>query len=180
LYTDSGCLARVNLDKFLADAPFVLDKFNIPTQIFPNAIAISSDRATGYVLNSGVNTLMSIDFKKAYNTANPPDYTHYAPTDIGNYRLAVEDAYSALFKHLLEFIKESFCDKFLVDCPVCTTDDKVYLGVVHIEAGQAFKICNLRKRKYVKTFRTVGYWLSTVPISPILKEALTQFCCKII
>jgi len=52
--------------------------------------------------------------------------------------------------------------------------------VVHIDTNKVFKICNFRKRKYVKTFRTVGHWLSTVPILPAMKEALTQFCCMTI
>jgi hypothetical protein len=43
--------------------------------------------------------------------------------------------------------------------------------------GQVFKVCNFSKRKYVKSFPTIGYWLSLIPIVPLLHMAVEKFCC---
>src|SRR5690606_6304086 len=40
--------------------------------------------------------------------------------------------------------------------------------------------CNFSKRKYVKTFPTVEYWLSMVPIIPLVREAVRSFCCSVL
>src|SRR5690606_5955728 len=39
--------------------------------------------------------------------------------------------------------------------------------------------CNFSRRKYVKSFPTVGYWLSVVPIWPLLRQAVKWFCCSV-
>lgn len=180
LYCDNSWMPRVPLDNLNKGGGINFDKASIPVQIFPSVVAVTADNKRGYVLNSIGNTITSIDFEKVYNLANPPDFTQYPPADIANYKKGMDEAYKEIFTHVLEFLKDSFCDQFLIDCPTCGPDDKIYLGVVHIDNSKVFKICNFRKRKYVKTFRTVGHWLSTVPILPAMKEALTQFCCMTI
>lgn len=180
LYSDNSWMPRVSLDNLNKGGNINFDKASIPVQIFPSVVAVSADNSRGYVLNSIGNTITLIDFEKVYSLSNPPDFTNYPPADIANYKKGMDEAYKQIFTHLLEFLKDAFCDQFLIDCPTCGPDDKVYLGVVHIDSNKVFKICNFRKRKYVKTFRTVGHWLSTVPILPAMKEALTQFCCMTI
>ncbi len=180
LYSDNSWMPRVSLDNLNKGGNINFDKASIPVQIFPSVVAVSADNSRGYVLNSVGNTITLIDFEKVYSLSNPPDFTNYPPADIANYKKGMDEAYKQIFTHLLEFLKDAFCDQFLIDCPTCGPDDKVYLGVVHIDSNKVFKICNFRKRKYVKTFRTVGHWLSTVPILPAMKEALTQFCCMTI
>jgi hypothetical protein len=180
LYSDNSWMPRVSLDNLNKGGNINFDKASIPVQIFPSVVAVSADNSRGYVLNSVGNTITLIDFEKVYSLANPPDFTNYPPADIANYKKGMDEAYKQIFTHLLEFLKDAFCDQFLIDCPTCGPDDKVYLGVAHIDNSKVFKICNFRKRKYVKTFRTVGHWLSTVPILPAMKEALTQFCCMTI
>ncbi|MEP6666071.1 MAG: hypothetical protein ABJA81_06455, partial [Nocardioidaceae bacterium] len=39
------------------------------------------------------------------------------------------------------------------------------------------KVCNFSRRRYVKSFPTVGYWLSLVPVIPALREVVTKVCC---
>ncbi|MCP4256658.1 MAG: hypothetical protein GY774_03915 [Planctomycetes bacterium] len=150
--------------------------FRIPTQFYPFDIKVASD-GKAYVLNTISNTLTVIDIETVFDPAAPPNYTLEPPTVIGTYRQGVMDAFSDLLSHLLQYLKDCFCDKFLIDCPDCTGDEKIYLGSVEIRGGEVYNICNFTKRHYAKTFPTWSYWLSTVPILPLLKRGFGLFCC---
>ena len=67
---------------------------------------------------------------------------------------------------------------FLIDCPECTGEEKIYLGAVEIRNEKVYNICNFTKRHYVKSFPTWSYWLSTVPILPLIKRGFAEFCCS--
>lgn len=155
--------------------------FRIPVQLFPMDIAINQPTGnTVYVLNIFVNTLTAIDVDKVLRASNQPDFTLNPPEIIANYRKEAIAAYRGLFKQLLQYLKDCFCDKFLIDCPQCGENDKVYLGTLKISKAGVHHICNFSKRKYVKTFRTVEYWLSTIPVLPVFKKAFTVFCCSVL
>jgi hypothetical protein len=82
---------------------------------------------------------------------------------------------------VLQYLKDCFCHKLLVDCPEkCEEDDKVYLGCISIKDEQVHNICNFTKRKYVKTLPTLSYWLSVVPLGPVVNWVIEQLCCQII
>jgi len=154
--------------------------FRIPAQLFPIDIEVGSD-GQAYVLNMFSNTLTAMDIASVFDPAAPPNCTEEPPTAsnvISIYRQGVINAFSDLLSHLLEYLKDRFCDKFLIDCPDCNGDEKIYLGSVEIRGGKVYKICNFTKRHYVKTFPTWSYWLSTVPILPLLKRGFGLFCCS--
>ena len=154
--------------------------FRIPVQLFPMDMAVGNKEQSVYVLNMGVNTITAIAVDKVLFAALPPNFTQEPPEVIADYRDDVLAAYKGLFKNLLQYLKDCFCDKFLIDCPDCSEKDKVYLGIIEIRASKIYHICNFTKRKYVKTSRTVEYWLSTIPVLPLLKKAFTTFCCSVI
>ncbi len=156
------------------------EKFRIPTQLFPMDIVVDKKRNSAYVLNMLVNTLSTINLSQVFHTQPQPRYTFEPPDDLAEYRVGVYNAYFDLLSHLVQSLKDCFCDKFLVDCPDCDEDDKIYLGCVDIQDFKVHHICNFTKRKYVKSFRTVEYWLSTVPVLPIVNEAFSKFCCMVI
>ncbi len=161
--------------------PHILDtKFRIPTQFIPIGIAVNTKGDKAYVLNTLANTLTEINIPLTFHNAPAPDYTMEPPFNLSDYRENVIQAYSDLLSHLLDYLKECFCDQYLIDCPECGPDDKIYLGVVEVRNGQVYHICNFTKRKYVKSFSTYGHWLSTVPILPIVKKAFAEFCCQVI
>jgi hypothetical protein len=56
----------------------------------------------------------------------------------------------------------------------------LYLACISIKKEQVFKVCNFSLRKYVKSFPTVGYWLSLFPIMPFVSRAVEMFCCSIL
>jgi len=173
---DKFKVVRINLD---GDGP-VLDKdFRIPVQVFPMDIVTAPDGTSVYVLNSIVNTLTAIDIRQAFDLPLP-NYTDEAPVELEGYREDVMDAFKDLLSHFGQYLKDCFCDKFLVECPECDDDDKVYLGCVEIRNNEVYNICNFKKRRYAKSFRTWEYWLSTVPIGPLAKKAFTSFCCKVL
>src|SRR5208337_2146494 len=67
------------------------------------------------------------------------------------------------------------------DCPSCdprAVEGKgVALACITMRSGSVYKICNLEKRKYVKSFLNVGYWLSLLPVVPLIKAVVERFCC---
>src|SRR6185437_1249353 len=48
---------------------------------------------------------------------------------------------------------------------------------ITIKNGKVFKVYNFSMRKYVHSFPTVEYWLSVIPIIPLIKTAVEKFCC---
>jgi DNA-binding beta-propeller fold protein YncE len=172
--SDKYKVARVNLKKLNVDA-----KFRIPVQLFPMGIVVTEKRDAIYVLNSLVNTLTAIQVEQTFRSPQP-NFTEEPPFDIAKYHDGVILAYKDLTHHFLQHLKDAFCGKFIIDCPDCSEKDKVYLGTVMIKGRKVYRICNFTKRRYVKTFRTWGYWLSTVPILPALKTSFAKFCCSVI
>ena len=43
--------------------------------------------------------------------------------------------------------------------------------------SRVYKVCNLSRRRYVKSFPAIGHWLSLVPILPFLDLMVELFCC---
>ncbi|NIS29869.1 MAG: hypothetical protein GWO04_07850 [Actinobacteria bacterium] len=174
-------VVRVALSTHLLDAEFA-----IPVQIVPTGIGLAGGGQTIVVWNAFSNTLSVIDAATVLDAAAPPAYTTIdttpeAPVDeLLDYRQDADAAYFALLKQAGQYLKDCFCEKFLVDCPECGPDDKVYLGCVEVREGRVYHVCNFTKRHYVKSFRTYGYWLSTVPILPLLKRAFAEFCCLVL
>ena len=171
-------LHKVERVDISGNAP-VLDKaFRIPVQIFPVAMAQSGQQL--YVWNFFSFTLSLIDLPSVLAVLPPNYYTLEPPASLSAYRTQMLNAFSDLFKTFGIYLKDCFCERFLIDCPDCQGDDKVYLGEVEIQDNKVFKICNFTKRRYVKSVQLMEYWLSTVPILPIIKTALADFCCKVI
>lgn len=165
-----------NPDQLVVD-----ESFRIPVQLFPIDIAINNQNTNGYVLNMLANTLTAMDMRQVFSMVSPPDYTFEPPiSDLDTYRDQAIEAYQDVLSHLIQYMKDCFCDQFLVDCPDCDDDDKVYLGCVDIKNGRVHHICNFSKRKYVKSFKMVEYWMSVIPVMPLVREAFAQFCCMVI
>ncbi len=172
--TDQHKVERVDIS---GNAPVLDTTFRIPVQILPAAMAQSGDQL--YVWNFLSFTLSLIDLPTVL-AAPPNSYTAEPPATLSAYRTQMLQAFTDLFKTFGIYLKDCFCERFLIDCPDCKGDDKVYLGEVEIQNNKVFKICNFTKRRYVKSVQLMEYWLSTVPILPIIKTALADFCCKVI
>ena len=146
----------------------------IPLQIMPLAVAVQRDDSEMFALNFG-STLNSINVGELISAT--PSFTNEPPVTLANYRQQMLEAFTDLASVLIQYLKDGWCDKFLVECPTCDKDDKVYLGTIDIQGGKVHHICNFSKRHYSKSFRTWGYWLSAVPLLPVVKTLFKKFCC---
>ena len=145
-----------------------------PVQIAPGAMAVSPTRERLYVLNFMSNTLTRVGF------------SHLRPEGqldldaLVAYRQGVIEAFLDLAGGFLQYLKDCFCDHFLVDCPEFDEEDRIYLACASVRGGQVYQVCNFSRRKYVKSFPTVDYWLSLVPVLPLLRETVAKACCAIL
>jgi hypothetical protein len=147
----------------------------IPLQVMPVSMAVGAGDKEAYALNFLSNTVNAIDV--AALMAGTPSFTSEPPVTLAAYRQQMLEAYTDLAGVFIQYLKDSWCDQFLIECHECTPGDKVYLGTIEIKQKKVFHICNFSKRHYAKSFRTWGYWLSAVPLLPLVKKAFAKFCC---
>jgi hypothetical protein len=177
---DSFRLRRVTIA-----AQSTLDEdYRFPLQISPLSLAAAPEQEHVYALNILSMTITSIP--AAYlvaaerNGAEPPPGGQDFLDSLESYRNDIFAAFIDLLGGLLQYLKDCLCDHFLVNCPDCEEVEPIYLACVSIRNNQVHHVCNFSRRKYVKSFPTVGYWLSIVPLAPFIKQAITRFCCAIL
>jgi len=164
-FEDSYRIGLINANNTLVSS------FRHPVQISPISIQVSPDRKKVYVLNFASNTINSIPAERL----DPKNQLPLQP--LVDYRADVLNAFADLLGGLIQYLKDCFCDHFLVNCPTCDEDDKLFLACITIKNGQVFKVCNFSLRKYVHSFPTIEYWLSVIPVIPLIKKAVETFCC---
>ncbi|CAN5630250.1 hypothetical protein BH23GEM10_BH23GEM10_00070 [soil metagenome] len=179
--TAQDALLVTSADRYLARR-FRMDgspvtNFRVPLQIIPRDIVTARDQRTICAVNMFSSTISIIDTAVVLGATPLPSYTNEPPATLRIYRDGIIAAFSDLLKHLLFYLKDRFCDQFLIRCPTCGPDERVVLGAVEVRGRQVYKVCNFTKRRYVKSFNTYGYWLSTVPVLPLMKRLLARFCC---
>jgi hypothetical protein len=168
-----------------ANPPALDPNFRVPVQIMPFDLVASAARNELYVLNILSCTVSTIDVAAVFAGPQPP-YTIEPPITLSQYRTQMIHAFADLIKVFGQYLKDCFCEHFLVDCPDCHGDEKIYLGSIEIKVNpqtgkpEVYKICNLTKRRYVKSEQLMEYWLSAIPIIPILKELVAEMCCKVL
>jgi len=150
-------------------------KLRIPLQIMPISIAVRPDDKEVYALNLLSNTVNAINVAELI--AGVPAFMNEPPVTLAAYRNEMIKAFTDLAGVFVQYLKDCWCDKFLVECRTCSKDDKVYLGTIEIKDRKVFHICNFNKRHYAKSFQTWSYWLSAVPLLPMLKKAFANICC---
>ncbi|HJU52951.1 MAG TPA: DUF6519 domain-containing protein, partial [Pyrinomonadaceae bacterium] len=173
-YADRYCVRLFGANGLVAES-----QFRHPVQVAPISIAMerdpfSVDRERVYVLNNVSRTITSIPATQ-FTPSKQIDLNALA-----NYRAAILEAFVNLFGGLLQYLKDCLCEHLLVKCPVCTPEDKLYLACITIKGGEVYKICNFSLRKYVHSFPTVEYWLSLVPVIPLIAKAVEKFCCAVL
>ena len=166
---DGYCVRMLDMTTHRLIAGYLL-----PMQVGPIAIASDAPSRRVYVLNYASNTITT-----AAGALFSPEF-RFRVDQLAAYRKAVLEAFADLLGGFLQYLKDCLCDHFLVNCPECTEDDKLYLACISIRHGQIYKVCNFSKRRYVKSFPTVDYWLSVIPIMPLLDRLIEQFCCSVL
>ncbi len=182
VYPPAGALLVTSEDGFcvrIVDMTSNAKSVNfVPMQLGP--IAITSDPRADrvYVLNYLSSSLTVADGSLFRPSARFP------VAQLAAYRQAAVNAYNDLLARFLEYLKDCLCEHLLVAEPDTDAETKLYLGAVSIrrprdERGlpRVYKVCNLSRRRYVKSFPAVGHWLSLVPILPFLDLLVELFCC---
>ena len=147
----------------------------LPLQVGP--IAIASDVASDQVL---VLNYVSNTVTVAAGELFQPTSNKQVITQLGVYRADALGAFADLTAGFLQYLKDCLCDHLARDCPSCTGNEKLYLAAVSVRANQVYKICNFSKRHYVKSFPTMGYWLSLFPIQALVGRMVQLFCCAVL
>ena len=122
----------------------------------------------------------------AYNAASPSvttlsvDYVSgkraFNMKALADYRAEWMGVLNEILRRLLQRVKDCICEHLLVDCPTCDENDRLILACVEIRAKQVYNICNFHRREVV-TFPKLFYWVSAVPLIPLITAAIERFCC---
>jgi DNA-binding beta-propeller fold protein YncE len=150
------------------------DEATVPVQAGPAAVASDAPRGFAYVLNHWSDTITVIPAGMLATTSRFPWGA------LAAYRRGILLAFRDLTAGFLQYLKDCFCDRLLIDCPECDGDERIYLASISIRKGGVYKVCNFSRRKYVKSFPTVGYWASVVPVLPFAKKLVEAFCCTVL
>jgi uncharacterized protein DUF6519 len=151
----------------------LIDEF-VPAQVGPASIAVDERTKAAYVLNAVSSTITVAGF----DLLTPKLVFPYEA--LAAYRCGILDAFVDLTGGFLQYLKDCLCDHFLVRCPEPTGDEKIYLAAISLRNDEVYKVCNFSKRRYVKSFPAIGYWLSAVPLAPMIDRLVEAFCCWII
>lgn len=166
---DGYALSMVDMAAFS-----VVEGYLLPLQVGPISIGSDPPGKMAYALNYVSNTITVIPGALLQPTFAFP----FAA--LAAYRKAALEAFVDLMAGFLQYLKDCLCDHFLVQCPECSDEEKIYLGCVSIRAGNVYQVCNFSRRRYVKSFPTVGYWMSIIPIMPLLDRLIERFCCLVL
>jgi len=154
--------------------------YRLPVQLSPLSLAAAEKTKRFLVLNGVSNTITAFPLEyldPKLGEPIPPAGSQDFLNALEAYRTAMYEAFVDLVGGLLQYLKDCFCDHLLIKCPECTAADKIYLACVSLRNHQVHQVCNFSRRKYVKSFPTVEYWLSLVPIIPWIGQMVTQWCC---
>ncbi|MFY0991997.1 DUF6519 domain-containing protein [Halomonas sp. C05BenzN] len=144
----------------------------IPVQLMPCDFCIDG-RGDLQVLNFASNTITWIPRDEL-----APEPGAFAP--LRAYRREVLQAFIGLFGNLVQNLKDCFCHLLLTRCPECEGDERIWLAKVEIRDHEVYHICNFSRRRHVKTFPKLEYWLSLVPVLPGIRQAVQRLCCAIL
>ncbi len=145
---------------------------SIPVQAGPVDITVNDELQQLHVLNHLGQSITVLNYEL-------PVYQEQRAV-LQQYRADVIAAFYQLLSGLLQYLKDCFCNHLLIQCPECDEDDKVYLGCLSMRNGAVYNICNFTKRKHVKTFMSFSYWLSLIPIGPLVSWAIERLCCLVL
>src|SRR6202165_2240137 len=159
--------------------------WQLPTQVGPVDIALSplsgqfgQSEGPLAVLNRPADSILLVPHNLLY--AQAADTSKILVRSVAYHKAAVE-AYVDLLAGFVQYLKDCFCDHLLVKCAECNSrNEKLYLGVVSIRNNKVHNVCNFSGRHYLKTFPTIGYWMSLFPIVPIIGELIELICCYVI
>lgn len=95
---------------------------------------------------------------------------------IAKYRDELLAAFERLTLLIAQGLKDCLCEHLLIDCPECEPNEVLQLAKVEVRGGRVLRVCST-DRQEVLTFPKVKYWLSAVPVIPLVGYLVDKFCC---
>lgn len=78
----------------------------------------------------------------------------------------------------IQMVLDCICRAFLPQCEEDPCDERVELACITVKAGKIIAICNHSCRRYAGAFPSVFYWMSAVPLIPLISRLLAMICCQ--
>lgn len=98
-------------------------------------------------------------------------------TDPNAYLDLARDAVRDLIAVWFQLMIDCICHAFLPGCNDDPCDERVEIACVTVKAGKILSICNHSCRRYAGAFPSTFYWLSLVPVLPLIGKMLAALCC---
>jgi len=145
-----------------------------PLQLGPVAVRAAKKGERWVALNFFSRTLTTIPAQWTSADGAPQvEESVIDRTRLIAYRQAALHAFLGLAGRLAQYLKDCAMERFLVESPQ-DVGQQLYLGAVSFKDGKVWQICGLDRRRYVHSFPSVEYWLSLVPVLPVLSLALEE------
>ncbi len=78
---------------------------------------------------------------------------------------------------LMQYMLDCVCQALLPCCPTAPADDRLILACMTVKDDRIVDICNFCHRRYAGSFPALYYWLSLVPVIPLIAYAVERLCC---
>lgn len=112
-------------------------------------------------------------------TLRPPtDDDKETAADRAAWLALAKEAAIDLFAAFLQMLLDCVCKAFLPRVAEDPCDDRVEIACVTVKAGKILSVCNFSCRRYAGAFPSTVYWMSLIPILPILSRLLLMLCCQ--
>lgn len=134
------------------------------------------------LLQEGNSTRCQLLRAVAEVTLAPPTQADPA-TGIGaenrqDYMTRAKAAVMDLLAAWMQLVLDCICRAFLPRCEPDPCDERVEIACLTVKQGRIIDICNHSCRRYAGAFPSTFYWLSLVPIVPLIARMLAMVCCQ--
>lgn len=191
-----GSLLRNILDCVLGDIQMLTDRLgsvdsdvlgrlwtDSPAQLIAAGVTTAQAHASVCKFKSVVMDMLAADthpvrcqMRRAASEIVLPAPTALDPPD--SYFVTAKEALNDLMAVWLQLILDCICHAFLPQCDGDPCDDRVEIACVTVKAGKILRICNHSCRRYAGAFPSTFYWMSLIPVLPLIARALAALCCQ--
>mgnify|MGYP002133647150 FL=1 len=99
-----------------------------------------------------------------------------APDEVAAYYESVDRSMTTINAALWTLFMDCVCLQLLPPCPTDPGDDRLTLACMRVQGGRIIEICNF-ERKQLITIPALLWWLSALPLGPVVSAALERLCC---
>ena len=94
------------------------------------------------------------------------------------YLTQAKAALTDLIAAAMQMVLDCVCRAFLPRCAEDPCDERVEIACVTVKGGKIIAICNHSCRRYAGAFPSTFYWMSLIPLIPVISRLLAMLCCQ--